>query len=555
LSIMRQNEPGPGHPPARLRWTIIFCWKMLMIITIIGVSAYRQSHSLHHHGDEHDNCDDNKCIFRRSTSSSMESSSSPLIEARSLYPPEVLDNSEKRHGGFLLYVLCLFYMFCALAIVCDEFFVPALEVIIDKLQITEDVAGATLMAAGGSAPELFTSIIGVFFSKSDVGIGTIVGSAVFNVLFVIGMCAMFSKGVLELTWWPLFRDCSFYVVSICLLMTFFADEKIMWYEALILLMYYVSYVVFMKFNVQIEAWFKSKISNNQIKPNESDLSTASKSKEGGEDETERKKSSQWTELRKLKIIHRAGRPVKRMSTMSRETRLFNAVLQVQVPNKVDEEKSLSNNGSEDDDDDGFFDMSWPENDLKKQVLYVFLLGITGPLWLTLPDVRREGKDKYVAGCFVGSIMWIGAYSYIMVWMAEVIGNLLHIPVEIMGLTVLAAGTSVPDLITSVIVAKKGFGDMAVSSSIGSNIFDITIGLPFPWLLYSMINGAPITVQAEGLFCSIGLLLFMLVLVFISIAVCKWKMSKLLGFSMFVLYGVFVAMSLLLTDGTVISCPF
>ena len=155
-----------------------------------------------------------------------------------------------------------------------------------------------------------------------------------------------------------------------------------------------------------------------------------------------------------------------MSTMSRETRLFNAVLQVQVPSKVDEEKSLSNKSDEDDDDDGFFDMSWPENDLKKQVLYVFLLGITGPLWLTLPDVRREGKDKYVAGCFVGSIMWIGAYSYIMVWMAEVIGQLLNIPVEIMGLTVLAAGTSVPDLITSVIVAKKGFGDMAVSSSIG-----------------------------------------------------------------------------------------
>ena len=89
---------------------------------------------------------------------------------------------------------------------------------------------------------------------------------------------MFSKGILELTWWPLFRDCSFYVVSICLLMAFFADEKIMWYEALILLMYYVSYVVFMKFNVQIEAWFKSKIANNQVKPNESDLSAASKRK-------------------------------------------------------------------------------------------------------------------------------------------------------------------------------------------------------------------------------------------------------------------------------------
>ena len=40
---------------------------------------------------------------------------------------------------------------------------------------------------------------------------------------------------------------------------------------------------------------------------------------------------------------------------------------------------------------------------------------------------------------------------------------------------MAAGTSIPDLITSVIVAKKGFGDMAVSSSVGSNIFDVTIG--------------------------------------------------------------------------------
>ena len=55
-----------------------------------------------------------------------------------------------------------------------------------SIGISEDVAGATFMAAGGSAPELFTSMIGVFIAFSDVGIGTIVGSAVFNILFVIG---------------------------------------------------------------------------------------------------------------------------------------------------------------------------------------------------------------------------------------------------------------------------------------------------------------------------------------------------------------------------------
>ena len=59
------------------------------------------------------------------------------------------------------------------------------------------MAGATFMAAGGSAPELFTSIIGVFIAQSDVGIGTIVGSAVFNILFVIAACAFAAKEALR----------------------------------------------------------------------------------------------------------------------------------------------------------------------------------------------------------------------------------------------------------------------------------------------------------------------------------------------------------------------
>ena len=54
------------------------------------------------------------------------------------------------------------WMFLALSVVCDEFFVPALEVLVERLGIAPDVAGATFMAAGGSAPELFTSFIGTF---------------------------------------------------------------------------------------------------------------------------------------------------------------------------------------------------------------------------------------------------------------------------------------------------------------------------------------------------------------------------------------------------------
>ena len=56
----------------------------------------------------------------------------------------------------------------------------------------------------------------------------------------------------SLTAWPLIRDVFFYSISLILLDAFFTDEKIYWYEALILLLWYVAYVGFMKFNEDVE---------------------------------------------------------------------------------------------------------------------------------------------------------------------------------------------------------------------------------------------------------------------------------------------------------------
>lgn len=185
-------------------------------------------------------------------------------QADPLFPTDLFTIEQRRSGAILLHVLGVVYMFVALAIVCDEFFVPALDVIIEKFAIQDDVAGATFMAAGGSAPELFTSVIGVFVSFDDVGIGTIVGSAVFNILFVIGMCAIFSKTVLTLTWWPLFRDCFFYSVSLIALIIFFKDNQIQWYEALVLFSFYIAYVSFMKWNQPMERLAKKLIYKNKV---------------------------------------------------------------------------------------------------------------------------------------------------------------------------------------------------------------------------------------------------------------------------------------------------
>ncbi|KPP73606.1 hypothetical protein Z043_107285, partial [Scleropages formosus] len=210
-------------------------------------------------------------------------------------------------------------------------------------------------------------------------------------------------------------------------------------------------------------------------------------------------------------------------------------------------------GDEGEDEDQPLSLAWPDT-LRKQFTYVFVFPIVFSLWITLPDVRKDSSKKFFPITFLGSICWIAAFSYLMVWWAHQVGETIWITEEIMGLTILAAGTSIPDLITSVIVARKGLGDMAVSSSVGSNIFDITVGLPFPWLLYSLMNHmSPVMVSSNGLFCAIVLLFLMLLFVIISIAACRWKMSKLLGFIMFLLYFVFLVISVMLED-KVIVCP-
>ncbi|KPJ04089.1 Sodium/potassium/calcium exchanger Nckx30C [Papilio xuthus] len=198
------------------------------------------------------------------------------------------------------------------------------------------------------------------------------------------------------------------------------------------------------------------------------------------------------------------------------------------------------------------DMSWPSG-FRKRLTYLLVAPIVFPLWCTLPDTRTPRGKNLFPITFIGSIVWIAFFSYLMVWWANVAGATAQIPPEVMGLTLLAAGTSVPDLITSVIVARKGFGDMAVSSSVGSNIFDVTVGLPLPWLLYGLINGEPVQVNSKGMVCSIVLLFAMLNFVILSIACFRWKMNKGLGFTMFLLYFVFVAVSLGLEYGF-FHCP-
>ena len=137
------------------------------------------------------------------------------------------------------YVIGMLFVFLGIAIVCDDHFCVALEVICERLNIDEQVAGATFMAAGSSAPELATSLVTIFTTKDSTGLGTILGSAVFNLVMIVCVSGIFGAGPagaakkacdraagrvlpdgLFLDWRPLGRDALFYVASIIMCVCF-----------------------------------------------------------------------------------------------------------------------------------------------------------------------------------------------------------------------------------------------------------------------------------------------------------------------------------------------
>ncbi len=64
------------------------------------------------------------------------------------FPDDLFTADQRESGAIIVHVLVAVYLIIALGIVCDDFFVPVLEIICEALNLKPDVAGATFMAAG-----------------------------------------------------------------------------------------------------------------------------------------------------------------------------------------------------------------------------------------------------------------------------------------------------------------------------------------------------------------------------------------------------------------------
>ncbi|KAK5646063.1 hypothetical protein RI129_004527 [Pyrocoelia pectoralis] len=425
------------------------------------------------------------------------------------FPSDGFTREQRQKGWILIHVFIACYLFILLAIVCDDFFVPAIKKVCDGLHLSEDAAGATFMAMASSSPELFINSVGTFVTQGDIGVGTIVGSAVFNILAVPACCGLIANMVLQLDWWPITRDSLMYGISVIMLIGILQDGKVQVYEAALLVGAYVFYIISICFNKALSNTFNRLARKCKRKHNYTAVMSETHPLLG-------------------KIEKNGNCPL-----IAEQGVILKSEVTLKDCEELDEPMDV---------------WSWPSQDsFGKQMWFLLTWPICFLLSITIPDCRRHSKLYLLT--FAMCVVYIGFTSYAVAWLITAIGDTINIPDSVMGLTFLAAGTSVPEAVSSVIVTKLGHGAMGLSSSIGSNTFDILLCLGLPWLIKTTFypknaEDSSIIINSSGITYSAVSLLSTLILLYISFLLNRFKLDWKIGLtclSMYICFLIFASL--------------
>jgi cation:H+ antiporter len=118
--------------------------------------------------------------------------------------------------------------------------------------------------------------------------------------------------------------------------------------------------------------------------------------------------------------------------------------------------------------------------------------------------------------------------YSGVGLAEIAG----IPEMIMGLFTLAIGTSIPELVVTLSSAMKGLHDLSIGTVLGSNTFNILIGIGVPALIMS------VPVERLSLTFDAPVMIFVTVLLFVLVRKGNMKLNRVAGVILLVTYIVY-----------------
>ena len=115
------------------------------------------------------------------------------------------------------------------------------------------------------------------------------------------------------------------------------------------------------------------------------------------------------------------------------------------------------------------------------------------------QVDTSGKNILInIGKFLLGAAAIVLGAQLLIDNGTALAQLLHVPDSIIGATMIAIGTSLPELVTTITAIRKKQSDLSVGNIIGANLMDITLIMP----LCALLLGKPLTVENQGMLLDI-----------------------------------------------------
>jgi|FLOH01.1.fsa_nt_gi cation:H+ antiporter len=142
--------------------------------------------------------------------------------------------------GLVIWVIVLIVSLFIL-IKAADYFTDSAEKLGLYFGLTPVIVGATIVALGTSIPELATSIVSVIRGSPEIVMGNVIGSNIANILFVLGLAALFSSIVIDFKFHWL--DKPMFLISTLILWLFAYFGGIALWEALFLISLYIVYAI------------------------------------------------------------------------------------------------------------------------------------------------------------------------------------------------------------------------------------------------------------------------------------------------------------------------
>lgn len=166
----------------------------------------------------------------------------------------VAQNSEENHvevqheKNWKRLVFNIFLVIAGLVLLAfgSRWLVDGAVYIARALQVSELVIALVIVAAGTSLPELATSVVAALRQERDIAVGNIVGSNIFNIIFVLGASGIIASEPIRVSPAALKFDIPVMLaVSIACIPVFFSGERIARWEGFVFIGYYVFYTVYL----------------------------------------------------------------------------------------------------------------------------------------------------------------------------------------------------------------------------------------------------------------------------------------------------------------------